>query len=204
MELTNLKFAKILWILITGLIRKVFVDKVLTIANYSMPFQNDLRVATKVPKTSKNLENNLYRLCLLGFSLLWVAVVPVTSPTFSIVTTIFNCTFSSNRSLVAALTPSIRTDWEALSSSSREWTVPLQLNLHQTELLFWYVFHNLTWNCLLISEDLPGFTSSCICLLLKLFYTSKFQNKNNFVRSVLQIFVNPGKSSEINKQFHVK
>ena len=59
MELTNLKFAKILWILITGLIRKVFVDKVLTIANYSMPFQNDLRVATKVPKTSKNLENNL-------------------------------------------------------------------------------------------------------------------------------------------------
>ena len=55
MELTNLKFAKIQ----ASPAHKVFVDKVLTIANYSMPFQNDLWVATKGPETSKNLENNL-------------------------------------------------------------------------------------------------------------------------------------------------
>ena len=45
----------------------------------------------------------------------------------------------------------------------------LQLNLYQTELLFRYVFHDLTRNCLLTSEDLPGFTMICRKMLTKLF-----------------------------------
>ena len=39
---------------------------------------------------------------------------------------------------------------------------------------------------------------------IKLFCTSKNQNKNNSVFLCLQIFSNLGKFSEINKQFHVK
>ena len=46
----------------------------------------------------------------------------------------------------------------------------LQLNLYQTELLFRYVFHDLTWYCLLTSEDLPRFTMICGKMLTKLVF----------------------------------
>ena len=45
----------------------------------------------------------------------------------------------------------------------------VQLNLYQIELLFRYVFPDLTWNCLLTSEDLPKFTMICRKMLTKLF-----------------------------------
>ena len=46
----------------------------------------------------------------------------------------------------------------------------IQLNLYQRELLFQYVFHDLTWNCFLTFEDLPGFTMICRKMLTKLFW----------------------------------
>ena len=38
----------------------------------------------------------------------------------------------------------------------------LQLNLHETNLLFRYLSHHLTWHCLLIYSFFPVFTSSCL------------------------------------------
>ena len=37
---------------------------------------------------------------------------------------------------------------------------------------------------------------------IKIVLHNKCQNKNDFVRIFLQIILNPGKSSEVNKQFH--
>ena len=41
------------------------------------------------------------------------------------------------------------------------WTLS-QLNLHETDLLFRYLSHHLTWHCLLIYEFSPVFPSSCL------------------------------------------
>ena len=38
----------------------------------------------------------------------------------------------------------------------------VQLNLHETDLLFQYLSHHLTWHCLLIYGFPPVFTSSCV------------------------------------------
>ena len=40
--------------------------------------------------------------------------------------------------------------WRTLSDK-------LQLNLYETDLLFWYLSHHLKWHCSSISEDLHGF-----------------------------------------------
>ena len=58
--------------------------------------------------------------------------------------------------------------------------------------------------CLLISDFLPTFDCSCMVENIKLFCTSKSQNKNNSVFPTMQIQSKVGKFSEINKQVHVK
>ena len=45
----------------------------------------------------------------------------------------------------------------------------VQLNLHETDLLFWYLSHHLTWHCSSISEDLHRFARNLQHLLAKLF-----------------------------------
>ena len=55
--------------------------------------------------------------------------------------------------------------------------------------------------------DLWGFTCFYQFLhmvALKIVLHNKCQNKNNFVSIFLQIILNLGKSSEVNKQYHVK
>ena len=37
----------------------------------------------------------------------------------------------------------------------------VELIIHQTELKLWYFSHDLTWICLLISENLPRFEKVC-------------------------------------------
>ena len=58
----------------------------------------------------------------------------------------------------------------------------------------------MTSDCLLIHGDLPILP----VLTLKIVLDNKCQNKNNFVSIFLQIIVNLSKSSEVNKQYHVK
>ena len=47
--------------------------------------------------------------------------------------------------------------WLVLTRNSSFFTL-IQINVHQTELEFRYVSHDMTWYCLSISDDLPGFT----------------------------------------------
>ena len=76
----------------------------------------------------------------------------------------------------------------------------LQLNLHETDLLFRYLSHHLTWHCSSISEDLHRFARNLQHMNAKLFlllFLNNFKratpsprnnNKNNFafiMRSVM-------------------
>ena len=52
--------------------------------------------------------------------------------------------------------------WSEIENSIRKLydyskTCFVQLNLHETDLLFWYLSHHLTWQCSSISEDLHRF-----------------------------------------------
>ena len=84
----------------------------------------------------------------------------------------------------------------------------LQLNLHETNLLFQYLSHHLTWHCSSIYEDLHRFaqikTQNCFCYcfwtilgaqLIKLFTEA-------ITKTVLRS--NLCKSSKILKQYDVK
>ena len=77
----------------------------------------------------------------------------------------------------------------------------LQLNLYQTDLLFWYLSHHLTWHCSSISEYLHRFARNLQHLLAKLFLllflnsfrratTTKTILHSHMCKSV-QIFINP-------------
>ena len=92
----------------------------------------------------------------------------------------------------------------------------VQLNIHQTELLLWFVSHDLTLNCLLISESLPRFEKICGTmnteLLLFWFFTCRtiLVTKYHFLANVktktilCSFAAKLIKFSEINKQFNVK
>ena len=49
-----------------------------------------------------------------------------------------------------------------LLSSKKSTCHDVQLNLHETDLLFGYLSHHLTWHCLLIYGFPPIFPSSCL------------------------------------------
>jgi hypothetical protein len=52
-----------------------------------------------------------------------------------------------------------------------------------------------------VTADSFGFENTCLIITLNEIPKSK---QKQFSERVVQIIVNPGKSSEINKQFHVK
>ena len=62
----------------------------------------------------------------------------------------------------------------------------------------------MTWNCLLISENLPTFDCSCMVGNTELFLFWLLDPQNNFMFPTMQEQSKVGKKSEINKQFHVK
>ena len=77
----------------------------------------------------------------------------------------------------------------------------VQLNLHETDLLFRYLSHHLTWHCLLIYGFPPFFPVLVCCDHKIVLHWYENQNKNNLVimlRKSWEILGNPGKSSEIN------
>jgi hypothetical protein len=87
----------------------------------------------------------------------------------------------------------------------------VQLNLHETDLLFRYLSHHLIWHCSSISDDLHRFARHLQHLSAKLFLgnfkrtTLKlFRNKNNFAPICCKFLANLCKSSEILKQYDVK
>ena len=59
-------------------------------------------------------------------------------------------------------------------------------------------------NMMFLCNSAMHFKYSNIHIALKIVLPNKCQNKNNFVGIFLQIIVNLGKSSEVNKQYHVK
>ena len=79
--------------------------------------------------------------------------------------------------------------------------IRVQLNLHETYLLFRYLSHHLTWYCFSISEDLHRFARNLQYLSTKLFRNN---NKNNFELMCCTFPANLCKSSEILKQYDVK
>ena len=86
-------------------------------------------------------------------------------------------------------------------------TSGLQLNLHETDLLFWYLSHHLTWHCFSISEDLHRFARNLQHMNIKLFLllflnnfkcaTPRNNNKNNFAFIFYKFLANLFKFSEI-------
>ena len=58
----------------------------------------------------------------------------------------------------------------------------IQLNLHETDLLFQYLSHHLTWQCSSISEDLHRFARNLQHLLSKLFLLLFL---NNFITETI-------------------
>ena len=82
-----------------------------------------------------------------------------------------------------------------------------QLNLHETDLLFRYLSHHLTWHCFSISEDLHRFAAfackfvCCYCFCGKIVQK---QQQKQFCLHMLQISCKSVKSSEILEQCHVK
>ena len=72
----------------------------------------------------------------------------------------------------------------------------LQLNLHETDLLFQYLSHHLTWHCSSISEDLHRFARNLQHMNAKLFlllFLNNFKQatpRNNNKTNFLQICVN--------------
>ena len=74
---------------------------------------------------------------------------------------------------------SLNCDWDCCilkRFNSNSDIVHLQLNLHETDLLFWYLSHHLTWHCLLISVFIPVL----VCCDHKI-VVHWYQNKNNLV-----------------------
>ena len=57
----------------------------------------------------------------------------------------------------------------------------VQLNLHETDLLFWYLSHHFTWHCLLIYGFSPIFPSFVCCDHKIVLHWYENQNKNNLV-----------------------
>ena len=90
----------------------------------------------------------------------------------------------------------------------------VQLNLHETDLLFWYLSHHLTWHCSSISEDVYRFARHLLHMNIKLFLllflnnfkcaTPRNNNKNNFAFIFCKFLANLFKFSEILEQHYVK
>ena len=93
----------------------------------------------------------------------------------------------------------------------------LQLKLHETDLLFWYLSHHLTLHCSSISEDLQRFARNlqhsseklslfCFWIILGVQLAKLFRNKNkiNFLFICCKFLGNLWKSSDILKQYDVK
>ena len=81
------------------------------------------------------------------------------------------------------------------------WNVYLQLNLHETNLLFRYLSHLLTWHCFRISEELQRFARNLQHMIAKLFLLLFL---NNFAIICCKFLANRCKSSDILKQYDVK
>ena len=83
----------------------------------------------------------------------------------------------------------------------------VQLNLHETDLLFWYLSHHLTWHCSSISDNLHRFARNLQHINTNLFLllllnnlkraTPGNNNKNNFTFIFCRFLANLCKFSEI-------
>ena len=83
----------------------------------------------------------------------------------------------------------------------------LQLNLYQTDLLFWYLSHHLTWHCSSISEDLLNFAAyerKIVFAVISEQSKAHNNNRNNFALICCKFLANLCKFSEILLQCHVK
>ena len=79
----------------------------------------------------------------------------------------------------------------------------LQLNKYQADLYLFELSHQMNNVCQSISDFLPTFDCSPMVGNIKLFCTSKNQNKNNSVFPTIREQLKVGKKSEINKQCHL-
>ena len=89
----------------------------------------------------------------------------------------------SHKFLISIIFSYLSNVWEAWINGD-DWQFTLQLNVHQKELWFWNVSHDMTRYCLIISDNLPGFTAhdhKIVFLLIFISVQSNFiitTNKN--------------------------
>ena len=73
-------------------------------------------------------------------------------------------------------------------------SLSIQLNLHQTNLLFRYLSHHLTWHFSSIYEDLHRYARKIVFVIVACLKLFRNNNKNNFASISVQIFANLHKS----------
>ena len=89
---------------------------------------------------------------------------------------------------------SVRKKWPQFNWSLRSYPYYLQLNLHQTNLLFRYLSHHLTWHCSSIYEDLHRYARKIVFVIVECLKLFRNNNKNNCASISVQICANLHKS----------